>query len=385
MTTRSRASTALRTVLQFIFGPWPLHPGGVWALYLALSFVSTLRSVTAVGAEGELFAAQPISERAGQILVFALAVPTLVVVPLIIYQILRRRFIHRSVTRAEYFLTLVGASFIGAAFLATIFGTNIFYEIYMGHLDLFNVVLRLFVPLWFMSSLLGLLLGRIQKQSDRAQAALQTVVKQRRLLLESEERVRGQVAAYLHDRVQTDLVSIGLRVRAAVALEPKEMAREIESAMDELERVRSEEVRSASRQLSPNLAHVDLNTALRELAGAYRPGLIITSVVSDPVAQALRPPSELSRATGIYRICEQGLLNAAIHGHATECSIQVWFNSDNEFVVEIHDNGVGLPPKRVEPGMGFSVISAWVESMNGRWSLEPAEIGAKLTAVIPAD
>ena len=385
MTTRSRASTALRTILQFIFGPWPLHPGGVWALYLALSFVSTLRSVTAVGAEGELFAAQPISERAGQILVFALAVPTLVVVPLIIYQTLRRRFIHRSVTRAEYFLTLVGASFIGAAFLATIFGTNIFYEIYMGHLNLFNVVLRIFVPLWFMSSLLGLLLGRIQKQSDRAQAALQTVVKQRRLLLESEERVRGQVAAYLHDRVQTDLVSIGLRVRAALALDPKEMAREIESAMDELERVRSEEVRSASRQLSPNLAHVDLNTALRELAGAYRPGLIITSVVSDPVAKALRLPTELSRATGIYRICEQGLLNAAIHGHATECSIQVWFNSDNEFVVEIHDNGVGLPPKRVEPGMGFSVISAWVESMNGRWSLEPAEIGAKLTAVIPAD
>ena len=385
MTTRSRASTALRTVLQFIFGPWPLHPGGVWALYLALSFVSTLRSVTAVGAEGELFAAQPISERAGQILAFSLAVPTLVVVPLIIYQTLRRRFIHRSVTRAEYFLTLVGTSFIGAAFLATIFGTNFFVEIYMGHLNLFNVVLRLFVPLWFMSSLLGLLLGRIQKQSDRAQAALQTVVKQRRLLLESEERVRGQVAAYLHDRVQTDLVSIGLRVRAAVALEPKEMAREIESAMDELERVRSEEVRSASRQLSPNLAHVDLNTALRELAGAYRPGLIITSVVSDPVAKALRLPTELSRATGIYRICEQGLLNAAIHGHATECSIQVWFNSDNEFVVEIHDNGVGLPPKRVEPGMGFSVISAWVESMNGRWSLEPAEIGAKLTAVIPAD
>ena len=384
MTTRSRASTALRTVLQFIFGPWPLHPGGVWALYLALSFVSTLRSVTAVGAEGELFAAQLISERAGQILAFSLAVPTLVVVPLIVYQILRRRFIHRSVTRAEYSLTLVGASIIGAAFLATIFGTNIFYEIYMGHLDFFTVVSRLFVPLWFMSSLLGLLLGRIQKQSDRAQAALQTVVKQRRLLLESEERVRGQVAAYLHDRVQTDLVSIGLRVRAAVALEPKEMAREIESAMDELERVRSEEVRSASRQLSPNLAHVDLNTALRELAGAYRPGLIITSVVSDPVAHALRLPSELSRATGIYRICEQGLLNAAIHGHATECSIQVWFNSNNEFVVEIHDNGVGLPPKRVEPGMGFSVISAWVESMNGRWSLEPAEIGAKLTAVAPA-
>jgi signal transduction histidine kinase len=340
--------------------------------------------VTAVGAEAELFAAQPISERVVQILVFSFAVPTLVVVPLIIYRALRLRFIQRPVTRAEYFLTLVCASIIGAAFFSTIFQTNIIIERYTDNLSFFNWALRLFIPLWFLNALLGLLLGRIQKQSDLAQAALQTVVKQRRLLLESEERVRGQVAAYLHDRVQTDLVSIGLRVRAAVALEPKEMAREIESAMDELERVRSEEVRSASRQLSPNLTQVDLNTALRELAGAYRPGLIIKSVVSDPVAQSLRLPSELSRATGIYRICEQGLLNAAIHGHATECSIQVWFNSDNEFVVEIHDNGVGLPPKRVEPGMGFSVISAWVESLDGRWSLEPSEIGAKLTAVLPA-
>ena len=184
MTTRSRASTALRTGLQFILGPWPLHLGGVWALYLALSFVSTLRSVTAVGAEGELFAAQSISERVVQILVFALAVPTLVVVPLIIYQALRRRYIHHSVTRAEYFLSLVGASIIGAAFLTTIFRSNTFYEIYMGNLNFFNVVLRLVVPLWFINALLALLLGRIQKQSDLAQAALQTVVKQRLLLLE---------------------------------------------------------------------------------------------------------------------------------------------------------------------------------------------------------
>lgn len=48
------------------------------------------------------------------------------------------------------------------------------------------------------------------------------------------------------------------------------------------------------------------------------------------------------------------------------------------------DFGAILTRYALERGMGFSVISAWVESMNGRWSLEPAEIGAKLTAVIPA-
>ena len=123
-----------------------------------------------------------------------------------------------------------------------------------------------------------------------------------------------------------------------------------------------------------------LDAALRELAGAYGPGMRVAIKLGDAVMQALRPPGEPTRATAIYRICEQGLLNVAIHGHATECSIQGWFNSDSEFVLEINDNGVGLPPKPVEPGMGFSVISAWVESLDGGWSLEPATVGMTLTA-----
>ncbi|CAB4999224.1 MAG: hypothetical protein F2889_01980 [Actinobacteria bacterium] len=123
-----------------------------------------------------------------------------------------------------------------------------------------------------------------------------------------------------------------------------------------------------------------LDTALRELAGAYGPGMRVALTLGDAVVQALRPPGEPTLATAIYRICEQGLLNSAIHGHATGCSIQVWFNSDHEFVLEMKDNGVGLPPKPVEPGMGFSVISAWVESLDGRWSLEPATVGMTLAA-----
>ena len=80
---------------------------------------------------------------------------------------------------------------------------------------------------------IGTAFARIQRESDAAQAALQTTVAQRRLLLASEERVRGQVAAYLHDRVQTDLVSIGLRMRSAMGLAPEQMAGEIEAGLAE--------------------------------------------------------------------------------------------------------------------------------------------------------
>ena len=34
--------------------------------------------------------------------------------------------------------------------------------------------------------------------------------------------------------------------------------------------------------------------------------------------------------------------------------------------------------------MGSTVISAWSQALDGTWSLENADVGARLTAVIPA-
>ena len=195
--------------------------------------------------------------------------------------------------------------------------------------------------------------------------------------------MRGQVASYLHDRVQTDLVSIGLRIRAAYTLDATEMKAELDSALDDLERVRSNEVRKASRQLSPTLGHVTLSTALRELADAYLPGMRVTIVESDVITARLREMDEISRATGIYRICEQGLLNAAIHGRASECLIQLTRTSRNEVTLVLSDNGVGMQGESLQPGMGTTVISAWVEALGGQWSLQPASSGVTLTAALP--
>jgi signal transduction histidine kinase len=115
--------------------------------------------------------------------------------------------------------------------------------------------------------------------------------------------------------------------------------------------------------------------------------LIRQLTVSEEDLAAGRVDDELldddTRATGLYRICEQGLLNAAIHGHATECSIQVTLTPRDELVLHLTDNGVGLQGKPVQPGMGSTVISAWVESLGGQWALEPAASGMTLTATFP--
>ncbi len=369
------------TVRRFVFGPWPVHPGVLWTIPGLLLGAGTLR---VVGFQPVVPTVIPLAERLAVILGLGILAPGLVVVPLIIYTRVRRRFVQHPVRSPEYLLSLAGAAAIGALVITATYPSTPLLAQVLGDPRFVDTFVRAFVPLWLVNAVIGTAFARIQRESDAAQAALQTTVAQRRLLLESEERVRGQVAAYLHDRVQTDLVSIGLRMRSAMGLAPEQMASEIEAGLAELERVRADEVRRASRQLSPNLTRITLTTALRELAEAYQPGMHATISVSDAAAARLGAGEDVNRATGIYRICEQGLLNAAVHGHATECSIQVGVNDHDEFVLEIHDNGVGLSPAPAQPGMGSTVISAWTETLGGHWTLESATVGATLTAVIPS-
>lgn len=381
MTSSSRVKQAARVVRHFVLGPWPIHPGLLWT-FLALLLAGAAWRL--IGAQPLLPVASPLAQRVVVIVMFAILVPAVGVVPLIIYLRIRGRLSRNPIRSPEYLISLAAAAAVGALVIEPLLPTFPIMQQILGHPSFIETFLRAFIVVWLVSALIGTVYERIQRESDTARAALQTVVTQRRLLLESEERVRGQVAAYLHDRVQTDLVTIGLRIRAAVDLERAEMTREIDASLADLERVRADEVRSASRRLSPHLARVPFDTALRDLAAGYRPGMTINVSMADDAASRLRTGDSITVATGLYRICEQGLLNAAVHGHATECWIQLSLDSQGRFVLSLHDNGVGLPASPTPVGMGTTVISAWSQALDGAWSLESADVGARLTAVIPA-
>lgn len=380
MTSSTRANQAARIVRRFVLGPWPIHPGLLWT-FLALFFGGAAWRL--IGPQPLLPVTSPLAQRVVVIVMFAVLVPAVGVVPLVIYLRLRGRLSRNPVRSPEYLLSLAAATAVGALVNNSLLPAFPLMQQILGRPRFIDTFSRAFIVVWLVSALIGTVLERIQRESDAARAALQTIVTQRRLLLESEERVRGQVAAYLHDRVQTDLVAIGLRIRTAVNLEREEMKREIDASLADLERVRADKVRTASRRLSPHLSRVSFDAALRDLAAAYRPGMNVTVAVNDTAASRLRT-GNITVATGLYRICEQGLLNAAVHGHATECSIQISLDSNDRFVLTLRDSGIGLPPSPIEPGLGSTVISAWTDTLNGHWTLTPTVIGATLTAVIPA-
>jgi len=380
MATRSTFGTALRNVRQFVLGPWTYHVGALW------SFMTIL----VIGVEWRLVGPQPIlsvdgplSVRIVTIVVSGLVSPGFVLVPLMIYKRFRRRWANSPVGSFEYLFTLAVACIIGAVIMDLFLRFEPIAREILNEPRIGDTAIRVFALLWLMNAVIGTIFARIQRESTTAKEALQTVVAQRRLLLESEERVRGQVAAYLHDRVQTDLVSIGLRIRAAVSPGPAEMVSEVGEALADLEGVRADKIRAASRQLSPNLEHVTLEESLRDLSKTYWPAMIVTVSVSESAALELRRGDRVTGSTAIYRICEQGLLNAAIHGNATECSIEVTRTSDDKLVLHLNDDGFGMQGDTVQPGMGMTVISAWVEALGGQWSLQSSPSGTTLMATFP--
>jgi len=381
MTSKWSAGGMLPAVRRFFLGPWPIHAGALWT-FLALTILAV--GWRLFGTRPMVPLAAPLSQRVLMLLLIGVLAPTVVVAPLIFYRRLRARFTDRAMGSAEYMLSLAGASLISGLLLNRIFQFSTEFQQVLSNPRPLDTAWRVFGTTWIFIAVVGTVFARIQKASDTAQDALQTVVAQRRLLLESEERVRGQVAAFLHDRVQTDLVSIALRVRATIGQTPEVMTSELNSVIAELERVRSQEVRRASRQLSPNLGTVSFDAALHDLAESYRPAMAVDINVHESVAYRIAQCDDDTRATGLYRICEQGLLNAAIHGHATECSIQVTLTPRDELVLHLTDNGIGLQGKPVQPGMGSTVISAWVEALGGHWVLESEASGMTLTATFPA-
>ena len=243
---------------------------------------------------------------------------------------------------------------------------------------LVGAVLRYWGWIVGLSALTGAVVQRLRRETEVAQEALAESRRQQALLLESEERSRRQVAQLLHDRVQAGIIAASLELRL---VDSSESAESVARVVERLERLRDIDLRQAARSLSPDLVNVDLRSALTDLASGYAPTMTTRVDIAPGLLQE-RQASE-TELLAIYRIVEQGLLNAAGHGHAA--SVRVTVHADGEGLeVVVSDDGRGLPAGEVRPGLGSAVIEAWCQVTGGSWALEPGRsAGAVLRARIP--
>lgn len=370
MTFRDRAVSTARDVLQVAFGPWPMSPA---ILFVAGAILSNYVVAGPYAGEGSPLTSQLALVPTTLISAVAITAPVWISNRV-------RRAAGRRLSRSWYLVTVALAGLamgLSRPYVLTLQG----FEVPFTVTSVFGFTVRGVLLTLIVFTLTGVTTSRIRRQAQRAEDALRQARESQVALVETEERVRANVSTFLHDRVQASLVALGLQLKYISQSADPETAQQLASLMEEVERIRTDDVRSAARLLSPDLETTSLVTVLRSLGATYEPAMRVdVSVVLTPEEQGGLAPGV---ALAIYRICEQALLNAAAHGRASHVAVSVSSDTDGLHLT-VKDNGGGIGTGPIVRGTGSLVMDSWADLHGGSWTLRARDTrGASVHATFP--
>ena len=347
-----------RELLRLI-GPYPYNPYLIFLFSFALYFSRFIPLVTYLPAGPERF-------RAGGIVILSAATPALF---FSLGAVLLRKFrFWSSENTFIYILEIAFFHFLNLLYLPLI------YSELTAHFGYSKERLFQLTPtLFFVSLILVLIAIALMHQadrriSDRLSAATDLVGKlelEREGLIHSDERLRRQTSQFLHDRVQSDLMVVGMTLKSISGQSSPEVNEAIEGAIHRLEKTRSVDLRDLIQILTPNLEAGSLQSALDLLLEQYRNNMEV-SLQIDSTTEELDSETLL----GIFRIVEQAVLNALVHGPADR--IQISVNTDSKGITEIvvADDGPGASLEDVSAGVGTAIIDSWVGILKGEREID---------------
>jgi len=222
---------------------------------------------------------------------------------------------------------------------------------------------------------------RLKRQIERANAAMDQVLTQEELMIRTDEASRRSVADFLHDRVQSMLVTTTMQLKSiSDRVDPQSKA-ELLSVAEHLDELRATEVREVNARLSPNIGTVGLQASLEQLLTSLAPTLDFSVEISKELREWSMPGSGGDIGPlAVFRVVEQAASNAVIHGRATRVEVVV-DQEGSDVILKVIDNGRGLIEAAVKPGSGTAVIDSWMRIMRGSASADSLSTGGAVTSV----
>lgn len=182
---------------------------------------------------------------------------------------------------------------------------------------------------------------------------------QKQLVLADDE-FRIEISQFLHNRVQSDLMISALKLERVRKDVSKDIAILLKEVSDDLERIRTTDLRSIINSLGPNLDASKLSDEISLLLKNYSEYFEISldSEAFDDIHDTMQKLS-------IYRIIEQALLNSMTHGSAKKIDFELLAN-ETERILVISDDGIGVDLAKILPGMGSVIVDTWVSVLKGK-------------------
>jgi len=226
-------------------------------------------------------------------------------------------------------------------------------------------------------------LSQTNSELEEAHHQLEQSVAQEQELAVLRERTR--LAREMHDTLGHALVLISVKLEAAQRLrerDPERCDREIESTK-QIARETMTALRASIADLrSPALERESISFALgrsvRELA--QRTGLQVTYTLQPDIGNLPQLVAEV-----LWKVTQEALTNIEKHAHAKNVEVCI-SHLDGNLLIQIHDDGIGLPPALCQPQedgtlictspkghYGLSGMSERVESIGGHLSLRSSK------------
>lgn len=196
------------------------------------------------------------------------------------------------------------------------------------------------------------------KEADQLTEQLE---KDRRSLIYSDEKLRKQTSQFLHDRVQSDLMVIGMRLKAIQGKSDEDFDNIISDSISRLENIRTSDLRNLVQILTPNFEGGGFSEALRNLGAQYQLDFDSTFQISSNT-DLLSENQQL----GIFRIIEQSLLNSLVHAKSNQVRVLLEVDANGLVQLSVSDEGDGVDLTEIKPGVGTSVIDSWVAILNAQ-------------------
>lgn len=341
--------------------PWPLQPIVAVPMVLFLGFWSATVVLTAAAA------GQP-TPPVWQALVSVMLPAGIIAITFAI----ARRYVgeYRAPSWPLYYAILVGTSVLVVAVRFAVLSDSVDS---LSDVRLFTIsdvsspafgLMRVLVSLLLFTALLGWFTRRLSAEVQRAEAALEAIRAQQQRLVEADEATRRQIAADLHDGIQSSLLLVGMQVQQIAQATDANTSGRLKSIADELEYIRGKRLHDVIDGLSPDYPIIGLTEALRTLGARYGTSMQV-DIDLDPRAVAL-VEADLAWTEAVYRIAEQALMNSVAHGRAASAQVRLRQKS-HTLVLSIDDDGSGIAESSI-PGLGTAITDAWADRTHGRWT-----------------
>ena len=177
--------------------------------------------------------------------------------------------------------------------------------------------------------------------------------------LEIQENTFKTISQELHDNIGQMLSVVKLSL-SALPLEKDHEAQGLVKHSQEVLNKAIVDLADLNKSLHPDrITDIGLAESIRfELAAIKRAGLL--KVQFSVAGQEVRLPEE--KAIFLFRIFQETLNNVLKHAKATTINVMITYDSDNTFVMEVEDNGVGFAtdgkgsPLSFSKGVGLTSI-----------------------------